>query len=99
MVSNRKHLLALIKRDQEHAAELRRTDREAIDKAFDAATKLSESHNDLLRKMEKQSETFATNASVDRRVGRVENFQAKIAGGLAVLGAIGLGNFVKLWFG
>jgi thioredoxin-like negative regulator of GroEL len=107
----------------EHLEELwtahRDGDREAVEKAFASATKLSEAHNDLLRKMEKLSETFATRESVDSaldalvdsrreardaeektanvRFTRLEQWQAKITGGMLVLGAIGLSNFVRLW--
>jgi hypothetical protein len=101
-----------------HAA-LRESDKEAIDKAFQASEALAKQHNDLLRKNERLIDTFATREGVDAaidqvtearreqrqaekealdvRFTRLENWQAKITGGLVVIGAVGLSNFVRLW--
>ena len=109
-------------RDSERFHEaLRAGDLSAVDKAFASATKLSEAHNDLLRKMEKLTDSFATKEGLrdaidavvegrreqrhaekehaEARFSRLEQWQAKITGGLVVIGAVGLANFVKLWTG
>jgi ferric-dicitrate binding protein FerR (iron transport regulator) len=98
----------------EHVEEMhetmRKSDSEAVDKAFASATKLSEAHNDLLRKMEKLTETFATKdvleeratrteEAIEGRITRLESWQARLSGGLLVIAAVGLANFVKLWTG
>jgi hypothetical protein len=70
-------------------------DKEAVTKAFDAASELSKSHNDLLRKMEKLTESFATKQDL----GRLTQWQAKVSGGLLVVAAVGVANFVKVWTG
>ena len=78
----KEHLETLVR--SEHAArvdmidafkrlyEAERTgDREAVKVAFDAASALSRAHNDLLRKMEKLSETFATREELNKAIVNV----------------------------
>jgi len=62
------------------------------------------SHNGLIRQMRDREAEFASQRglddfkeSVDRRIGAVEKFQAKITGGLILVGAIGVANLVKVW--
>ena len=95
----REHLAALREADAKLRDALRQADLLAVDKALASSSKLSEAHNDLLRKMEKQAETYATKDDVDSRLSRTENGMARLYGGLAVVGAIGIGNLVQLWLG
>lgn len=58
----------------------------ATDKAFEAASTLSQAHNDLLRKMERQGETFATKesmAGLETALAR-----AQVGGGLLAAGVL-----------
>ncbi len=78
----------------ERLIEVQRTaDLLAVKTALDASKELAEKHNDLLRAMEKKDETYASKAEVARLV----QAQAKLGGGILVLGAIGITNLVKLW--
>jgi len=63
-------------------------------------------HNGPLRTMEVLVETFPTkeNAAtehqlIDGRISRLEGTMNKLIGGLILVSAVGLANFVRLWFG
>lgn len=103
-VSLREHFSALRESDRELARErlarvferadlMRGADKEAVDKALDAARELAEKHNDLIRAGEKKDATYATKDDVNR----LEKWQSKITGGMILLGALGVANLVKLW--
>lgn len=73
--------------------------------AHEAAERLA-AHNGLIDQMRQQASHYATRESVDDRreaidgrLSRLEGFQAKMVGGLAVVGAIGIANLVKIWTG
>lgn len=94
-VSLREHVEALeAERDKRYSAE-RRADQLAIEKAEAAAGAALEAHNGLLRKMEREQASYALKSDV----GRVEAWQAKITGGMIIIGIIGVSNLVKLWTG
>lgn len=84
---------------REMSATQRESDKLAVETALTSAKELSEAHNGLLRKMELQTETFETKAAADARFSRIESWRAMITGGLIVIGAVGLTNFVRLWLG
>jgi hypothetical protein len=67
--------------------------------ALEAATKLAETHNDLIHAQEKKDATYATKEVVEPRFQRLETFQVRLGTVAAVLFAIGIANLVKLWFG
>jgi DUF438 domain-containing protein len=67
--------------------------------ALTAATKLAETHNDLIRAQEKKDATYATKETVEPRFTRIETFQIRLGTVALLLVAIGVGNLVKLWFG
>jgi hypothetical protein len=84
----------------------RQADQEAIDKALSSQKELAAKHNELISQMEKKDATYLTvqtqklrNDFVDSRFSRIENFQAKITGGLMMIAIVGVANFVKLWTG
>lgn len=89
------HLEALaVERDLRYSAE-RRADQLAIEKAEAAASSALEAHNGLLRKMEKEQSTYALKTDI----ARLESWQARITGGMIIIGIIGISNLVKLWAG
>jgi regulator of protease activity HflC (stomatin/prohibitin superfamily) len=69
----------------------------AIETAKTEASERLTSHNGLIDKMEKQASLFALREVVDPRIGRLEQWQAKLTGMGVVLAVIGVGNLVKLW--
>ena len=88
-----------LEREIEHLREVhtlqREADQVALQKALDAAQAMAEKHNDLIRAAEKKDEGYATKLEFSR----LENWQAKITGGMIVIAAIGVANFVKVWTG
>lgn len=89
--------VALRQSDRELQTALRASDLEAVRTALTAQKELASAHNDLLRKMEKLVETFIPKDVAEQRFSRIEAWQAKLTGGMLVLGAIGLSNLVKVW--
>lgn len=79
-----------------HETRIRETERAAdqlaITKALESSLQLAEKHNDLIRQMEKKDDTYATKAEVNR----LASWQARLTGGMLLLGAIGVGNLIKL---
>jgi hypothetical protein len=73
----------------------RTADKLAVETALTSAKELSEAHNGLLRKMELQTEKFATREEVDR----LRAWQARATGIGIALGAGVLANVIKLWTG
>jgi hypothetical protein len=67
--------------------------------ALEAATKLAETHNDLIRAQEKKDATYMTKETAEPRFQRIETFQIRLGTVAAVLFTIGIANLVKLWFG
>jgi ribosome-associated translation inhibitor RaiA len=73
--------------------------------AHEAADRLA-AHNGLIEQMRAQASLFATRESVDdfkesidRRLGKIERFQAMLTGGLILVSSIGVANLVKVWTG
>jgi hypothetical protein len=109
----REHTEALRRADRELADERdrrygtqRAADQVALDKALAAARELAQAHNDLIRKQEVLVGTFATKDAIEDRLGhvgdrfsRLEDWQARLTGGLIVVSVIGVANLVKLWAG
>ena len=80
----------------------------AAEKAVSTAKVASDEHlkmhNGVLEEMKEDRVNFSRGDVVeehreqdDTRFKRLESFQAKMLGGMVVLGAIGLGNLIKLW--
>ena len=83
---------AILSEREKAVNEARRTAEKSLDKAFDSAEKMSNFHNDLIRKQERSQETYATKTEVES----IRNFQAKLAGGVLVLAFIGITNLLRL---
>lgn len=95
MVSTRAHLEAVAEeRDKRYGAE-READQLSTTVAKKAAEDALTLHNGLIRQMKEQQATYARKDDVQR----LESWQAKITGGMLILGIIGLSNLVKLWAG
>lgn len=94
-VSLREYLAAQTVALKELMQAHRAADQLAIKTALDSAHLLAEKHNDLIRQQERKDATYATKKDLER----VESWQAKITGGLVVVGAIGVANLVKLLTG
>lgn len=104
---------AALTAQEKFATEVQRASKEAVSLALEASKELAEKHNDLIRAAEQKDATFSTKNDLEyivervesnkgeylRRFTRVEQWQAKLTGGILVLAAIGLANFVKLWTG
>jgi hypothetical protein len=77
--------------------ELLRSQREgdqlAVKTALNMSEKLADKHNDLIHQMEAKDATYATKIETER----LAHWQARIAGGLAIV-AIGVSiNAIKVW--
>jgi hypothetical protein len=66
---------------------------QAVELALTSQKELAEKHNDLIRQGERKDETYATKDEI----GRLEQWQNKITGGLIILSLVGIANLVKLW--
>jgi hypothetical protein len=80
---------------RELGASQRTGDQLAVETALTSAKELALGHNGLIRKMDKQGESFATKEEVNS----LRAWQAKIAGGMLALAFIGISNLVKVWGG
>jgi hypothetical protein len=76
----------------------------AVKVASDEAKERLASHNGLIEQMREQAGHFVTREAfddfkkaMDDRMRRTERFENMIAGGVAVIGAIGVANLVKIW--
>lgn len=109
-ISLREHFEALRKADREAMADqiaalervhklTRTADERAVNKAFESASKLSDLHNDLIRKMDKLNETFETKETASNRFQRIERWQSRFTGGLIFASFIGVVNLVQLFTG
>ena len=71
---------------------------QAAENAVKVAAKEAEdrlaAHNGLIEQMRRQADTFATKEAV----GILQSWQARLTGGMIVLGIIGITNLAKLWF-
>lgn len=63
-------------------------------------------HNGLIEQMREQATHFATTEGLDafkheveRRLSRIENFQAMLTGGMLLTGTIGVATLVKIFSG
>ena len=91
---------------KELLASQREDDQKAIATALTASQELAAKHNDLIRQQEKKDATYATKDEVTalvraqgRDIDRLSSWQARLGGGLLVLGFIGIANLIKLWTG
>jgi hypothetical protein len=86
------------------------TANEAADKAIDVAADEAKerllAHNGLIEQMRVQAAHFSTREALedfkdatDKRLGRIERFQAMLVGGMLILSFIGAANLVKVWTG
>jgi hypothetical protein len=73
----------------------RAADALAVTTALEAAQELAQKHNDLIRQMERKDATYATQVELDR----IATWQARLGGGLLVVGFIGIANLAKIWTG
>jgi hypothetical protein len=84
----------------------RAADTEAVKVALEASKELAQKHNDLITQMKEKDATYlpkeeyrVRHEALQRRLTLVEAFQARLLGGLAVIAAVGLANFIKVWTG
>lgn len=82
-----------LKHVRELSSSQRAGDQLAVETALASARELAEGHNGLIRKMDKQSETFATKEEVNA----VRTWQARIGGGVVVLASIGIADLIKVF--
>lgn len=88
-------------------SELANTNAEkAIKVAADEAKERLVAHNGLIEQMRAQATQFATREAVedfkdtnDKRLSRIERFQAMLTGGMILISFIGIANLVKVWTG
>jgi len=73
----------------------REQDQLAVRTALTSSHELAEKHNDLIRQQERKDALYATQVEVDRLAA----WQNKLAGGLVVVGIVGVSNLVKIWTG
>lgn len=101
-----KHHSALRKADQEAVSAALTAADKAVETAKVASDEHLALHNGLIEEIREDRSTLAKKESVeyqrqqdDARMKRLESFQSKMLGGIVVIGAIGVGNFVKLLVG
>ena len=101
-----RHLTAEIDglRRETHAANVNAAN--AVGVAAEEAKERLAAHNGLIEQMRQQAQTFATRESFDdfrdandKRLKRIETFQAMLTGGMLLLTFIGAANLVKVWTG
>ncbi len=80
--------------------------REAIGKADAAMTVRLQGMNEFRAQINQERANYITREFIDEqakgtaeRISRLENWQGKIVGGITVVAAIGVANFVEVWFG
>ncbi len=80
--------------------------KEAIAKADTAMTIRLEQMNQFRSQINQERANYITREFIDEqakgtaeRISRLENWQGKIVGGITVVAAIGVANFVEVWFG
>ena len=95
--------VAALRRETESA---RLSSDRAIEVAAHEAAERLAAHNGLIEQMRQQANTFATRESQedfreanDKRLSRLERFNAMIVGGMLLLSFIGVANLVKVWTG
>lgn len=101
-----RHFTDLLDAMETLRASERAGDLQAVEKALTAAKEVTTMHNGLLRKMEVLVETFPTKENADAehklmdgRISRLESNMNRLIGGLMLVSAMGLLNFVRVWFG
>ena len=95
--------LAALRRET-HAANMNAQN--AVNVAADEAKERLAAHNGLIEQMRQQANQFATREgfddfkeSNDRRLKRIETFQAMLTGGMILVSFLGVANLVKVWTG
>ena len=78
----------------------------AIEIAAHEAHERLTAHNGLIEQMRQQATHYSTREAVedfkegtDKRLGRIERFQASLIGGFFLVSFIGVANLVKVWSG
>jgi hypothetical protein len=71
----------------------------AVAKAEAAAERRFESVNEFRGQLSDQAASFMPREVADTRLSKLESLTSKLVGGLGVVMAIGLANFVRLWTG
>jgi len=79
---------------------------DAVQVAAHEAQERLTAHNGLIEQMRQQATHYATRESFedfkdsnDKRLGRIERFQAALTGGMILVSFIGIANLVKVWTG
>ena len=89
-----RHLTAEIAALRRETLAAQGTAQEAVQVAAKEAEDRLTAHNGLIEQMRRQADTFATKEAV----GMLQSWQARLTGGMIVLGIIGIANLAKLWF-
>lgn len=102
----REYIEARIAEERRIRQTQRKGDREVVDQAFRSTKELAEKHNDLLKQMQERDKTYVSqevyeerHRALQERMRRAEAWQAKFAGGMVVLGVIGVSNLIRIWAG
>ncbi len=76
----------------------------AIVVAADESKERLKAHNGLIEQMQQQAAHFATRESLDdfkeandKRIARLERFQAMLVGGMLLVSLVGVANLIKVW--
>jgi hypothetical protein len=92
-VSTRKHLEALREADQLAVSAALAAAEKAVDTAKTASDEHLKVNNNVLEQWKQDRGSFATK----EELRRLESFQARMLGGIAVVAFIGLANLAKIW--
>jgi hypothetical protein len=89
-----RHLTAEIGALRRETSAAQETAARAVAVAAKEAEDRLKAHNGLIEQMREQARAFATKDAVEQ----VQNWQARLTGGLIVIAVIGIVNLAKLWF-
>ena len=101
-----RHLTSEISALRRETEAARKAANDAVQVAAHEAQERLTAHNGLIEQMRQQAAQFATRESFedfkdsnDKRLGRIERFQAALTGGMILVSFIGIANLVKVWTG
>jgi len=101
-----RHLTAEIEALRRETGAAGKAASDAVQVAAHEAQERLTAHNGLIEQMRQQATQFATRESFedfkeanDKRLGRIERFQAALTGGMILVSFIGIANLVKVWTG
>ena len=101
-----RHLTAEIEALRRETGAAEKAASDAVQVAAHEAQERLTAHNGLIEQMRQQAAQFATRESFedfkeanDKRLGRIERFQAALTGGMILVSFIGIANLVKVWTG